>query len=315
MKHRTHATVPPRGAGGGQLPQHADLNLLRTFLAVYRAGSFTAAAPRLGLSQPTVTAQIRTLEQQTGRELFTRLPRGVEPTPYAHEMAGRIAAPLDALGGLEESGALAAPVHLAGPSELLCVRVLPALVPLVADGVQLRVSQGLPEPLLEEMRAGRHDLVIATRRPRGRALESVPLADEEYLLVASPAWAERLAGHPEADDPGAALREVPMVTYAEDLPILRRYWRTVFGRPLTARAAVTVPNLYAVLSAVNAGAGFSVLPRSLCQEYLDSGRLALLHAPQEPPLNTLFLVQRPGAEANPDVTRVRDALRRTARDW
>ncbi|GGM95215.1 hypothetical protein GCM10011578_014540 [Streptomyces fuscichromogenes] len=89
----------------------------------------------------------------------------------------------------------------------------------------------------------------------------------------------------------------------------------MFGRQLTARAAVTVPNLYAVLSAVNAGAGFSVLPRSLCQEYLDSGRLVLLHAPQEPPLNTLFLVQRPGAEANPDVVRVRDTLRRTARTW
>ncbi|MHA5053288.1 LysR family transcriptional regulator [Streptomyces sp. SD15] len=302
-------------AGGKQLPPHADLNLLRTFLAVYRSGSFTAAAPRLGLSQPTVTAQIRTLEQQTGRELFTRLPRGVEPTPHAHELAGQIAGPLDALATLHDAGAVAAPVHLAGPSELLCVRVLPALVPLVADGVQLRVTQGLPEPLLEEMRAGRHDLVIVSRRPRGRALESVPLADEEYLLVASPAWAERVAGQGEADDPCAALRDVPMVTYAEDLPIVRRYWRSIFGKQLTARAAVTVPNLYAVLSAVNAGAGYSVLPRSLCQEYLDSGRLALLHEPQEPPLNTLFLVQRPGADANPDVNRVRDRLRQAARTW
>lgn len=67
-------------------------------------------------------------------------------------------------------------------------------------------------------------------------------------------WAERVAGHPEAEDLCAALREVPMVTYAEDLPILRRYWRTIFGKQLTARAAVTVSNLYAVLSAVNAGA-------------------------------------------------------------
>ncbi|WP_427919140.1 LysR family transcriptional regulator [Streptomyces sp. cg40] len=298
-----------------QLPPHADLNLLRTFLAVYRAGSFTAAAPRLGLSQPTVTAQIRTLEQQAGRELFTRLPRGVEPTPYAHELAGQLAGPLDALAALEDAGETLAPVHLAGPSELLCVRVLPALVPLVADGVRLRVTQGLPEPLLEEMRAGRHDLVITTRRPRGRALESVPLADEEYLLVASPVWAERVEQHARADDLCAALRDVPMVTYAEDLPIVRRYWRSVFGKQLTARAAVTVPNLYAVLSAVNAGAGFSVLPRSLCQEYLDSGRLVLLHDPEEPPLNTLFLVQRPGADTNPAVLRVRDRLRQAAREW
>ncbi|MFE0449694.1 LysR family transcriptional regulator [Streptomyces sp. NPDC058914] len=315
MRNRKPGIAESATGVGRQLPAHADLNLLRTFLAVYRAGTFTAAAPALGLSQPTVTAQIRTLEQQTGRELFTRLPRGVEPTPYAHEIAARVAGPLDALAGLEDTGAVTAPVHLAGPSELLCVRVLPALVPLVADGVELRVTQGLPEPLLEEMRSGRHDLVIATRRPRGRALESVPLADEEYLLVASPAWAERVAGRREADDLCAALREVPMVTYAEDLPIVRRYWRTVFGKQLTARAAVTVPNLYAVLSAVNAGAGYSVLPRSLCEDHLASGRLTLLHEPEEPPLNTLFLVQRPGAETNPHVLRVRDTLRRAARTW
>ncbi|NGO11001.1 LysR family transcriptional regulator [Streptomyces sp. HC44] len=303
---------------GRQLPAHADLNLLRTFLAVYRTGTFTAAAPTLGLSQPTVTAQIRALEQQTGRELFTRLPRGVEPTHLAHELAAQIAGPLDALAALEGGGPSAghtAPVHLAGPSELLCVRVLPALVPLVAEGVELRVTQGLPEPLLDEMRAGRHDLVITTRRPRGRTLDSVPLTDEEYVLVAAPAWARRIGGDVQADDLCAALRGIPLVTYAEDLPIVRRYWRTVLGKQLTSRAAVTVPNLYAVLSAVNAGAGFSVLPRSLCQDHLDSGRLTVLHEPGEPPLNTLFLVQRPGAETNPDVVRVRNTLQHAARDW
>ncbi|MGW0877264.1 LysR family transcriptional regulator [Streptomyces sp. NPDC002740] len=322
MENRTSDVGELVGRGGGaaagrRLPTHADLNLLRTFLAVYRSGSFTAAAPQLGLSQPTVTAQIRALEQQTGRELFTRLPRGVEPTPPAHELAGQVAAPLDALAALEggpQSGR-STPVHLAGPSELLCVRVLPALAPLVADGLRLRVTQGLTEPLLDELRAGRHDLVIATRRPRGRALESVPLADEEYVLVTSPAWARRVEEYAGDGGLAAALRDVPLVTYAEDLPIARRYWRNVFGKQLTASAAVTVPNLYAVLSAVNAGAGYSVLPYSLCQEYLDTGRLARLHSPEEPPLNTLFLVQRPGGEADPDVLRVRDRLRAAARSW
>lgn len=310
--------IPDAPHRAGKLPAHADLNLLRTFLAVYRSGTFTAAAPLLGLSQPTVTAQIRALEQQTGRELFTRLPRGVEPTPPAHELAGEIAGPLDSLAALEGAGPRSgrtAPVHLAGPSELLCVRVLPALAPLVTEGVRLRVTQGLPEPLLEEMRAGRHDLVIATRRPRVRGLESVPLADEEYVLVAAPSWAGPVTERPDADGLCAALREVPLVTYAEDLPIVRRYWRTVLGRQLTARAALTVPNLYAVLSAVNSGAGYSVLPRSLCQEHLDSGRLVLLHDPREAPLNTLFLVQRPGSDTNPDVVRVRERLRRAAAAW
>lgn len=96
---------------------------------------------------------------------------------------------------------------------------------------------------------------------------------------------------------------------------MRRYWRTVFGKQLAARAAVTVPNLYAVVSAVTAGAGYSVLPCSLCEEHLADGRLTLLHEPVEPPLNTLFLVQRPGSDANPDVVRVRDRLQHAARTW
>ncbi|HLL33580.1 MAG TPA: LysR family transcriptional regulator, partial [Streptomyces sp.] len=78
MRHKD----PDGSAGPGGEPAPgahpvADLNQLRTFLAVYRSGSFTAAAGLLGVSQPTVTTQIRALERQSGRELFERLPRGV----------------------------------------------------------------------------------------------------------------------------------------------------------------------------------------------------------------------------------------------
>jgi DNA-binding transcriptional LysR family regulator len=297
-----------------------DLNLLRTFLAVHRAGSFTAAAPVLGLTQPSVTTQIRTLEAQIDRVLFTRLPRGVEPTPYAHELADRVRGPLDELGSLHtgecDLDGVATPVHLAGPSELLCTRVLPALAPLVAAGVQLRVGQGQTDPLLEELRDGQQDLVITTRRPRGRALESTPLSDEEYVLVADPHWASVLDGRADGVPLCHALREVPLVSFAADMPIVRRYWRAAFGKQQPpVGAALTVPNLHAVLAAVRAGAGYSVLPRSLCQESLDEGRIVRLQDQEDPPLNTLFLVQRPGAECNPAVVRVREALQEAAQGW
>ncbi|MFF2043602.1 LysR family transcriptional regulator [Kitasatospora sp. NPDC058170] len=311
----------PEEAPGGVPTGPPDLNLLRTFLAVHRAGSFTAAAQLIGLSQPTVTAQIRTLERQLGRELFERLPRGVAPVAYADELAARVTAPLDALAavtgrGVDGVGGAAGPVHLAGPAELLCLRVLPALAPLVADGVRLRVTAGLTDALLEELRAGRHDLVLATTRPRGRTLSAVPLMDEEFVLVAAPGWAERI-GAP-GRGPAALLESlhgVPLVVYAEDLPIARRYWRHVFGRRLTCRAAVTVPDLRGVLAALTAGAGFSVLPRYLCGEELASGALVALHEPEDPPINTGYLVQRPGVAANPHVGLVRDRLVATARTW
>ncbi|MFI1071381.1 LysR family transcriptional regulator [Streptomyces puniciscabiei] len=288
-----------------------DLNLLRTFLAVYRSGSFTGAAQLLGLSQPTVTTQMRALERQTGRELFERLPRGVAPTAVADELAVRVAPGLDLLAAVSgpdaTEGRTADPVHLAGPAEFLCTGVLPALAPLVADGVRLRVATGLTDTLLGELRAGRHDLVIATLRPRGRTLSAVPLTDEEFVLVAAPAWAERVKEPLAAEGP-SVLHPVPLVTYAEDLPIARRYWRHVFGRRLSCPAAVTVPDLRGVKAAVVAGAGFTVLPRYLCADELASGALVVLHEPDDPPINTAYLVQRPGVPGNPDVIRVRDHL-------
>lgn len=68
-----------------------DLALLRTFVTVHRAGSFTRAAALLGLSQPAVTSQIRTLERQLGRPLFLRQARGVTPTSIGDELAHKAA--------------------------------------------------------------------------------------------------------------------------------------------------------------------------------------------------------------------------------
>jgi DNA-binding transcriptional LysR family regulator len=76
-----------------------------------------------------------------------------------------------------------------------------------------------------------------------------------------------------------------------------------------------MPDLNAVKAAVAGGTGFTVLPRYLCAEELRSGTLVLLHDPDDPPINTSFLVQRPGTSGNPHVALVRDHLLQAARDW
>lgn len=315
---RAAAAAPVSDRGRSRAP--LDLSLLRTFLAVHRSGSFTAAARVLGLSQPTVTTQIRSLEQQLGRELFERRPRGAVPTSVADELATQVAAPIDALAAVADRGPLAAekrpdPVHLAGPAELLCARVLPALAPLTERGVRLRVTMGLTDDLLDGLRGGRFDLVISTVRPRGRTLSAVPLADEEFVLLAAPAWAERIGPGRVAAEGPAALRGVPLLAYADDLPIARRYWWHVFGERLTEQPAMTVPDLRGVLAAVVAGAGVSVLPRYLCLDELASGAVVPLLLPEDPPINTGYLAQRPGTPANPHVQLVRDRLLRSAPSW
>lgn len=70
-----------------------------------------------------------------------------------------------------------------------------------------------------------------------RSIVAVPLMDEEFVLVAAPVWAECIG---PVDGPGA-LHGIPLVTYAEDLPIARRYRRHVFHTRLTDPPAVVVP--------------------------------------------------------------------------
>ncbi|WP_374225734.1 LysR family transcriptional regulator [Nocardiopsis sp. B62] len=321
MSNRTSNGWPPPG----MLPRTEgplDLQLLRTFLAVHRSGSFTAAAQLLRLSQPTVTTQIRSLERRLGHALFERLPRGVAPTPDANDLAVRVAGPLDALetvafgDGAEPGSVQTAPLRLAGPAELLGERVLPLLSPLVSEGrLRLRVSTGLADDLLEELRAGRHDLVLSTIRPRGRSLLTEPLMDEEFVLVAAPVWAERIGLSRVRRQGCAALCEVPLVTYADDLPIARRYWRHVFGARLTRSAELTVPDLRSVTAAVAHGAGMTVLPRYLCERELLDGSLVALLEPEDPPFNTVYLARRPGATDNPHLDLVRSRLTVAARAW
>ncbi|MQY03787.1 LysR family transcriptional regulator [Actinomadura macrotermitis] len=280
-------------------------DLLRTFLAVHRSGSATRAAELLGLSQPAVTAQVKSLEQHLGRPLFDRLPRGMAPTPAADELARRVAAPLDALEDLtldDPGEVFAHAVHLGGPAELTCVRVLPALAPMVGEGLRLRVTLGLPGDLLAGLAGGRLDLAITTQRPRQRGIRAEPLCDEEFALVGAPAWA------------GADPDRAPLVAYAENLPILRRYWRTVFDTRLTREPAVVVPDLRGVLAAVVAGAGVTVLPRYLCRAELADGRLRTLLEPELPPVNTLFLAFRPGGR-HPAADAVRGHLLLLGRSW
>lgn len=67
-----------------------DLNLLRVFDAVLRGRSVTAAAAQLALTQPAVSNALARLRNVFGDALFLRTPRGMEPTPFARELAGPV---------------------------------------------------------------------------------------------------------------------------------------------------------------------------------------------------------------------------------
>ncbi|MFJ4687875.1 LysR family transcriptional regulator [Streptomyces sp. NPDC088789] len=300
-----------------------DLALLRTFVTVHRADSFTRAAALLGLSQPAVTSQIRTLERQLGRPLFLRQARGVTPTTIGDELAHKAAPHLDALmeiaeSGLEHDESVLRTLHLAGPPEFTAERALPALVELTGDhgqGFALRTSFGNAVETLEGLAAGRHDLAISTVRPRGALLTATALCDEEHVLVAAPRWAGRLGVEPLPHKAAPALENLPVVEVHESLPFVCRYWASVYDSRPSASGTVIVPDLRAVLACAAAAAGLAVLPRYLCAEALERGEVVALHEPAVPPLRTYFLVVRTGTLAMPHIARAHEWLLGAAVGW
>lgn len=296
-----------------------QLGWLRTFVVVYRTGSFTRAARRLDLSQPAVTQQIRGLEQELGRPLFERHTQGVKPTAAAEQLIRSVQGPVDALDdavrrqfGLDRSQR---PVYLGGPAELITARVLPAISDLIADGFQFRIGLGLADDLLGELEAGLYDLVLSTVRPRMRGIEATPLVDEVFALMGSAQVAEQMPAEEIELLGPEALGRFPLIAYAEFLPIIRRYWRSVFDERAAISPAVVVPDLRGVLAAVRSSAGISVLPTYLCAEELARGEVVPLLEPEIPPINTFYLANRIGALGREQIAMVHAHLRMKAQVW
>ncbi|WP_104164280.1 LysR family transcriptional regulator [Cryobacterium sp. N22] len=278
-----------------------SLDHFRTFVTVYRAGSLTEAASLLGMSQPTATAHIHALETQLGYSLFTRTRSGVIPTQKAAQLAREVAGHIDALDDISSLGteneSTARTVYIGGPAELLTTVVLPRLETVSRRAAsQINVTFGLAAELLEGLRAGRLDVVISSIRPRVQGVESTPLFDEIFALVGAPRWAG-------VDHALESLVNIPVVVFDHDLPIVRRYWRTVFQQgPSELSVAAVIPDLRGIREAVVSGIGMSVLPLYLIAEELRAGTLVVLFEPVMPPLNTVYLAVRAGESVrNADV--------------
>lgn len=269
-----------------------DLALWRTFLAAHRSGSASAAARTLGIAQSSVTTQLQALERSMGEPLFVRHARGILPTARADELAARLSGPLDALALAvgTPSSVETPPVRIGGAGEFVERVLIPALAPMIAEGRRITVTTGMADELLEQLRAGSLDLVLSAVRPKGRALLAAALVDEEFVLVAGPS----LGLAPSSELAPGDLEAVPLLAYAHDVPILRRYWRHVFGLRLEREPALIVPDLRALAAAAVAGAGITVLPTYLITEELADGRLVVLRETDDPPINTLYVVRRPG---------------------
>src|SRR3954462_3814467 len=146
-----------------------NLDQLRAFVMLAERRTFTEAAHRLGLTQPTLSRQMQALEEELGAKLLVRTPRGVALTDSGARFLSRAREAVEALRqGSEELHELA---HL--PRGPVALGVLPTVgayaLPEVMGAfvaqfkeLRLRLVEAHAPGLEEQVAEGELDLVITT---------------------------------------------------------------------------------------------------------------------------------------------------------
>src|SRR5581483_351568 len=194
-----------------------DLRRLSSFLALVEEGSFTKAARRLGITQPSLSQQIRTLEAEVGGALLERLPRGVRLTPAGRALLPEAQAAGRA-GGRAGNAARMALALEAGELEVatllsMAVGILPHAIGRWIERhpeIAIRMREYTHRSLLEEdVRTGVGDIALGPVPGSGDGPVE-RLGWEELIVVLPP------------DDPLVGSGRLPLETFADRQWILFR---------------------------------------------------------------------------------------------
>ena len=170
--------------------REATLRQMSYFVAVAEQGSFRRAADSLEITQPTLTAQIASLEDSLGLLLFERSRRGATVSPGGRDLLPHARRVLEESRGFHDLastlGGQGAGTYRLGVTPTLGPYLLPTILPKVhAEFPELKfyVREAPPSDLEEELKSARHDLILTTLPIMSRELIVVPLFREPLKLA------------------------------------------------------------------------------------------------------------------------------------
>lgn len=221
-----------------------DTRQLRAFIGVFEERNITAAAQRLGISQPALSATVKELEESLGVTLFLRKARGVEVT-----QEGRILYP-EARRMIAENEKLKERFKKYQNRVPLSIGIADDISPLhIEDFMKLAMSMG-PELLLQIEEGCTGEGRLASEDERCEDELFLPLWDDPYVLTSAPHNQEMLKNLDTAS-------WVVCPTHSSHQRLLPLY-----GMNASSPAA-EAQSLRFALNLVAAGVGIAVIPQSL----------------------------------------------------
>jgi len=238
-----------------------NLNHLHTFSQVIAFGSFSAAAERLGLTQPAVSLHLRQLEQRLNVRLIERVGKRLKPTSAGTlllEHVTRIDATVeDALQALStHAGGVAGTIAI-GTGATACIHLLPPILQALRQqfpALDVRVSTGNTDGVLKAVEENRLDLALVTLPATGRSLTISPILEDDFVAIF--AVGDPL---PEVITP-AALVDLPLVVFetGSSTRLLIDEWYLRAG--LRIKPVMELGSIEAIKEMVAAGLGYSIVP-------------------------------------------------------
>jgi DNA-binding transcriptional LysR family regulator len=231
-----------------------DPVLLRSFLAVAETGSFTRAAARLQLAQPTVSQHVRRLEAQAGRVLVDRDTRQVRLTDNGEAMAGfaRSILAAHAVADSYFSGTAMRGRLRFGAADDFTMTQLPRILRdfrSLHPQLNLELTVGQSGALHRRLAAGQLDLIFIKQAPG--AAEGTKVSTDQMVWMGLDGI-QLGPGEP-----------VPLVSYQDPSMSRRMAIDALESAGRTWRITCNTREVNGVLSAVRAGLGVAVFPRTL----------------------------------------------------
>ena len=248
-----------------------NLGYLATFRLVIQRGSFSAAADVLGISQPAVSLQIRQLEQFLQTRLVERTGRGIKATAAGQTLlvhGERIEQAVDET--LRSVSAFRHDVSgtvTLGTGATACIHLLPPLLQqLRSDYPLLRVgvTTGNTLDIVRAIEENRLDMGLVTLPVSGRALDVMPVMDEEFVFIASLEQQGMFT-----DLRPDALHTQPLIAFesGSGTRALIDGWFEASG--LTIAPAMQLGSIEAIKRMVRSGLGYSIVPKMAVEQRAD----------------------------------------------
>ena len=172
------------------MEKNLNLDQLATFALVIDTGSFSAAADRLGLSQPAVSLQVRQLERRLAVRLIERVGKRARATPAGAELLRQVpqieAAVENAVDALaDHARGVTGRVRL-GTGATACLYFLPAVLRQLREAfpaLSVVVSTGNTDEHVRKVEDNSIDLALVTLPAAGRSLSVMPVCDDEFVAI------------------------------------------------------------------------------------------------------------------------------------